>query len=495
MTASRPWNSSAAAVAALMVVMLLLIVPRGLSLAMYGDEIRTWRDSVQKTYIEILTWRHSTDHPPLSYLIIKATVDLFRSDAGWVMRLPSMLCGLLCVPIAYRLGRAVRGSTLGLILAACAAVDLNLVWQSQQARMYSMLMLVALLAQLMMVRILRRGRAFDGVALGFLVGLGAWLHFSSLALWAGVVALPIVQRSSLRPALIAMATAGAITLPALLKLGAMQDRQAITSEYRPGVLSQMRVLNKELDGGKVPSVIVPVCAVAGLVLLLRRNQAVGVVWIAIAGVTIADTLIAARYRPVYGARYVTVMEPILWSGLGWLAIELWDRAAALHYPRVIRGVTATLLAGYLIVQLTRSAAPLGLSGTHEQANHFARAVAFVKEHRQSGDQIQYVPEAPLSLYGKYYRLPSKVESPIAGHPMWIVALVPHPSDPRQQADRDARIVLPKIGKDFGTTLHVIPPRDRAEMEPTRVQIYRIDQTGVTVWSSTGEILASDSKGG
>jgi hypothetical protein len=191
---------------------------------------------------------------------------------------------------------------------------------------------------------------------------------------------------------------------------------------------------------------------------------------------------------------VTVVEPILWTALGWLAIEIWERAAGFGYSRLIRGATTTLLAAYLIVQLARSASPVGLSGTHEQADHFARAVAFVKQHRQAGDQVQYVPEAPLSLYGKYYRLPSKVESAAAAHPMWVVALVPHPSDPRLPADRDARIVLPKIGNDFGIPVHVIPPRNRAEMEPTRVQIYRIDQAGVTVWSSSGEVLSSDSKG-
>src|SRR5262249_24008023 len=133
----------------------------------------------------------STDHPPLSYLLVKLTVDVFHTDTGWALRLPSLVCGVLCIPAAYLLGRVIwkESPLAGLLVALLACVDLNLVWQSQQARMYSMLMLVSLVGTAFMLLILNHKRqAAISVLLGVILGVAVWLHYSSLALWGGAIA-------------------------------------------------------------------------------------------------------------------------------------------------------------------------------------------------------------------------------------------------------------------------------------------------------------------
>ena len=63
----------------------------------------------------------STDtHPPLYYLIIHVTRQLFGLS-DFAFRYPSVLFGVLLIPLLYQLGRRMGGRTLGLIVALLAA--------------------------------------------------------------------------------------------------------------------------------------------------------------------------------------------------------------------------------------------------------------------------------------------------------------------------------------------------------------------------------------
>ena len=96
----------------------------------------------------------STDtHPPLYYLIIHVTRQLFGLS-DFAFRYPSVLFGVLLIPLLYQLGRRLvpspfgrglgRGSlVLGLLVALLAAVNPLQVYYSQEARMYTLLVLLA----------------------------------------------------------------------------------------------------------------------------------------------------------------------------------------------------------------------------------------------------------------------------------------------------------------------------------------------------------------
>ncbi len=80
-------------------------------------------------------------HPPLYYLIIHATRQLF-GDSDFAFRYPSVLFGVLLVPLLGRLGRRMGGRAVGLAVAALAAVNPLQVYYSQEARMYTLLVLL-----------------------------------------------------------------------------------------------------------------------------------------------------------------------------------------------------------------------------------------------------------------------------------------------------------------------------------------------------------------
>ena len=96
----------------------------------------------------------STDtHPPLYYLIIHVTRQLFGLS-DFAFRYPSVLFGVLLIPLLYQFGRRLvpsplgrglgRGSLpLGLLVALLTTVNPLQVYYSQEARMYTLLVLLA----------------------------------------------------------------------------------------------------------------------------------------------------------------------------------------------------------------------------------------------------------------------------------------------------------------------------------------------------------------
>ncbi len=80
-------------------------------------------------------------HPPLYYLIIHATRRLF-GDSDFAFRYPSVLFGVLLIPLLYQLGRRMGGRGLGLIVALLATINPLQVYYSREARMYTLLVLL-----------------------------------------------------------------------------------------------------------------------------------------------------------------------------------------------------------------------------------------------------------------------------------------------------------------------------------------------------------------
>jgi mannosyltransferase len=80
-------------------------------------------------------------HPPLYYLVLHATRQVF-GESDFAFRYPSVLFGVLLVPLIFQLARRMGDLTLGLLVALLAAVNPLQVYYSQEARMYTLLVLL-----------------------------------------------------------------------------------------------------------------------------------------------------------------------------------------------------------------------------------------------------------------------------------------------------------------------------------------------------------------
>ena len=81
-------------------------------------------------------------HPPFFYLIIHFSRTLI-GETDFAYRYPSLLAGVLLVPLLFQWGRRLQGQSLGLAAALLAAVNPLQIYYANEARMYTLLVLLA----------------------------------------------------------------------------------------------------------------------------------------------------------------------------------------------------------------------------------------------------------------------------------------------------------------------------------------------------------------
>jgi hypothetical protein len=102
-------------------------------------------------------------HPPLHHLVLWVTVRVLGTGE-LAVRLPSLLAATALIPLLFVIGRDLYDRRAGLAASGLATVAPFTVWYAQEARMYALFMLFALLAAWLQVRLVRDGRLRDGLA-------------------------------------------------------------------------------------------------------------------------------------------------------------------------------------------------------------------------------------------------------------------------------------------------------------------------------------------
>lgn len=163
--------------------------------------------------------RDQESTPPLYYLLAWAWAQVL-GDGEVGLRSLSALFGVLTVPVAGAVGARVGGERTGLFTALLAATSPLLVWFSQEARVYELLVLLAALSLLALLHAAgnpSRGRL---LAWGLVAASLLTTHYFALFLVIGeVLWLAVVLRGRLRllaTALAPPALAGAALLPLAL---------------------------------------------------------------------------------------------------------------------------------------------------------------------------------------------------------------------------------------------------------------------------------------
>lgn len=161
----------------------------------------------------------SESNPPLYYVLAWPWAKAFGSSE-YGLRSLSALFGTLTVPVAFLLGRQLVSRRAGLIAAALVAVNPMLIWYSQEARSYALLIFFGALSIYFFARALdtRAGRDLGFWALASALALCSH-YYAVFALAIEAVWLLVALRSRWRavlPALGAVALTGLALLPLLL---------------------------------------------------------------------------------------------------------------------------------------------------------------------------------------------------------------------------------------------------------------------------------------
>jgi hypothetical protein len=154
-------------------------------------------------------------NPPLFYLFEWGWTRL-AGTSEFALRLPSALCGIALVPVAWAIGRRLGGQRAATALAALVAVHPLLVYYSQEARGYAAVALACAAGFLYFLDTLE-GKA-GGVrwALASAVALGCH-YFAIFPVAVEAAILLWRRRGAVLPALAGVAAAGLALLPLVLE--------------------------------------------------------------------------------------------------------------------------------------------------------------------------------------------------------------------------------------------------------------------------------------
>jgi 4-amino-4-deoxy-L-arabinose transferase-like glycosyltransferase len=218
----------------------------------------------------------SESTPPLYYCIAWVWARIFGYGET-ALRSLSALAGVLMVPVAYGAGSHLISRRAGLIAGALAAFNPLLIWYSQEARSYSLLVLFSGLSLLTFAILLERPRPRAA---------GAWVIASALALathyYAILIVIPeaiwlLVVHRRRRPVQVAIALVALCGL-ALIPLALSQNGTGNSSWIHHASLARRlkEIVPQFMIGFGSPAygVLEPVAfalAVFGLLLLALRS--------------------------------------------------------------------------------------------------------------------------------------------------------------------------------------------------------------------------------
>jgi uncharacterized membrane protein len=167
----------------------LVALGAGLRFATLGEQSYHHDEIVTASRVLRVGFGHAMDAvgfsesaPPLYYALAWIWTQI-TGTGPWGLRSLSALAGVATIPVAFLIGRELRDRRAGLLAAALVAVNPMLIWYSQEARAYALLVFFCALALLYCVRALRVGEGADPPARpGDKRDFVLWGVFSALAL-------------------------------------------------------------------------------------------------------------------------------------------------------------------------------------------------------------------------------------------------------------------------------------------------------------------------
>jgi mannosyltransferase len=255
--------------------------------------------------------------PPFYYMLLSAWMDLVGNGPAETQGL-SVAIALVSVPGGMWAGWSLFGRRAGLICAALCAVNPFLTQYAQETRMYSLMLVMSLLATAAFLHVFAFGRRRYLPLFFVLLALMLYTHNWGLFLAAGLVCALVPcwyvsenRHSFWRDALIGFGGAGLLYLPWLPTL-LHQVQHTGAPWLNPPNFGAPVQISKSLLGGGTPTVALLLAGGSGLAALIaRRVEDKERTAVLAAAVTVLATLAAAwlvsQVSPAWTTRYLGVL--------------------------------------------------------------------------------------------------------------------------------------------------------------------------------------------
>lgn len=226
---------------------------------------------------------HSESTPPLYYMLAWIWSRMFGTgEAG--LRSLSAVIGTVTVPATYAAAQALISRRSALVAAALVAVSPLLIWYSQEARAYALLVLFGVLSLIPLRRAAGRRAARPLATWAIVAGLALATHYFALFLVAAE-AIWLLRRASERRVAAAAVVAVAAAATALAPLAAYQARYSQHTAWisnSGGIGSRAEYFLHQLVVGAYPAshirlliAAVPALVLVGLFTWTEREEREG----------------------------------------------------------------------------------------------------------------------------------------------------------------------------------------------------------------------------
>ena len=246
------------------------------------DEATTWQIVAHGLGHVLHQVPQTESTPPLYYVLLWCWSRVFGlSEAG--LRSLSAVFGTATIVVMWAIGRRVASERAGLVAALLTAANPFLIWYSQEARAYALLLLMSAVSLLTLVRVLSsptRGRVLAwgvGAALALAAHYYAAVVIVPEALWLAVAlrrrGLLTLQRIGL--GVLPIAVVGGAQLPLMIHQNDGRAGYISTSGSLPYRVVQLFKQDLIGEGQPVKGLLTALCATAvviGLGLLLARAR-------------------------------------------------------------------------------------------------------------------------------------------------------------------------------------------------------------------------------
>jgi uncharacterized membrane protein len=360
-------------------------------------------------------------HPPLYFTVLWASIRLI-GVGDFAVRVPSIWFGIVLIPLVYLLGKEAYDRRTGAVAAVLVAVAPYMVWYSQEARMYSMLMVFSVLALWAQLRIFHRGGWYPwvvytlaSVAMIATQYFGIWQLLVQQLVFVGAIVIRFRRKD--RPGVLLRAWLFSVVpmLVALVPLGLMMKQQfsvhqatgqafggAATSGLAAGSVTIYSVITNfgyamfGFHSNVVMSDVIslwPFIMLVGLALLGRRSTWVTYLFMAAVAVPVGAMFVLGHFQSTLAdVRYLSTIVPVV-------LLLVARGVTSVAKKNVALTLVVIAIVGVMAVALFDQQ----FSSSNPRRYNFREAIARVDAHARPGDTILYDPvNSQLNTVFAYY---------------------------------------------------------------------------------------------
>jgi hypothetical protein len=133
-------------------------------------------------FFDIAKYTAADVHPPMSYWLLKLWSMLFGTSE-LALRSMSVFFGVTAIIIGYLLVKRLFNQKAAVISLIFMALSPMLVRYGQEARMYTLVVTIALAATYVLIIAMNSSKRLPWIIYGVLVGLGMWTHYFVAIVW------------------------------------------------------------------------------------------------------------------------------------------------------------------------------------------------------------------------------------------------------------------------------------------------------------------------